>query len=185
MTTSSLIVRPHRPSGRVRGQTVASLATAAACSAVATLLLLVAPSASDAALPTKGARYAGRTAQGLALSIRVSRRTNRRITAAEVLLRSQCGSGGRIGLFAVDLDVRVGRDGSFSSTDIDAESADLDAPLFDVTRYQLTGKFVSSRRVTGTWRGQSAIFNSTTFPTDATALDRCDTAAVTWTARRR
>ena len=82
--------------------------------------------------------------------------------------------------------------GRFRSTEFDSDLADL-APfidngrrrsLFDVTRYEFSGRFVSRRRVRGQWRARSLLLDRGSFTTEA-AFDRCDTGVVAWSARLR
>ena len=148
----------------------------------------------EAAQPKRGATYKGTTSQGRAVSIRVSRRSNRLLSEAGTVLRTQCGRLGRVSLFTAAFDFRVARDGRMSGSYFSLQEAALGPLIFidgkrrnlvDVGSYKWSATFVSSRRVRGTWRAQSAMFDADSFPTEDRALDKCDTGVVTWTARRR
>jgi hypothetical protein len=150
----------------------------------------------EAARPKKGAVYVGRTSQGFPLRVAINRRSSRRIDFIEDDLRTRCSQLGTARLYAEQFDIRLPRNGHFSLT---AFGADLNLDLsfdglpvdiggirhrvFDVTKDQLSGRFVSSRRARGTWRIASAIFDRSTFPAPVQLLDTCDTGVVTWSVR--
>jgi hypothetical protein len=163
------------------------------------LLVLTAVLASaapaDAARPKKGGHYAGKTSQGSRIEVDVGRKGKGFDIGAD-RARTACARFGRSSfLFAVDVLIRVRRGGGFTSTSVDIGEMDLSLlPLlidgrrrtvFDTTVGRLAGRFVSSRRVTGTWRFQSAIYDQSTFPVDDRPVDKCDTGVITWSARRR
>ena len=148
----------------------------------------------EAAQPKRGATYKGTTSQGQPVSIMVSRRSNRLLSESSIVLRTQCGRLGGVSLYTWAFEFRVTRDGRMSGGYFSLRDADLGPlifidgkrrNLFDVGSYEWSARFVSSRRVRGTWRAQSAMFDADGFPTEDRALDKCDTGVVTWTARRR
>jgi len=49
----------------------------------------------------------------------------------------------------------------------------------------ITGRFVTSRKVTGTWRVRTVFYFNDLFPDNTTPVDVCDTGVVSWTARLR
>jgi hypothetical protein len=57
--------------------------------------------------------------------------------------------------------------------------------LLEVEKNYITGKFVTSRKVTGTWRVRTVFFFNDLFPDNTTPVDVCDTGVVSWTARLR
>jgi hypothetical protein len=57
--------------------------------------------------------------------------------------------------------------------------------VFDVTKSQLSGRFVTRRTVRGSWRLRSVVYDRDTYPDSATPVERCDTGSVSFRARRR
>lgn len=155
--------------------------------------LLLSPSVAPGAVPAKNGNYRGKTSQGLPVNIEMTRRA-RIQDIADGELRTQCVRVGRVDLFAGHFGTRVARSGRFRSTSILAESA-FTGPvlddggtkrrLFDVTRFELSGRFVSRRRVRGQWRAHSMLFPRSAFFSGEGQLDRCDTGVLTWSARLR
>jgi hypothetical protein len=149
----------------------------------------VTAAAADAARPKKGARYKGKTSQNRTIRIKIDRRGN--IDFAAATLRTGCVTLGRESLFGDQSLVRVGRGGRFSSvsfqSDLWLNPVKINGRgVVDMTRETLSGRFVTSRRATGTWRMQSLVFDRRTFPAaDQRPVDQCDTGAVTWKARLR
>lgn len=149
----------------------------------------------DAALPKKGAVYAGKTSQGVAMRLKVSRGSRRTISVVETDIRTQCGKLGSERFYTLAVGVGVRRDGRFSSTVFDIEELELSfepavidgtrRSVFDVTKTLVSGRFLSRRSVTGTWRNESAIYDARTYPSDDRTVDKCDTGVVTWSARLR
>ena len=119
-------------------------------------------------------------------------RSVRRQDAAIADLRSVCGRAGRITLFAGASDTRVSRSGRFRATSFEADFSDIGPfvdegrtrSVFDITRYEFSGRFVTKRRVRGQWRAQSVLMDRDRFMHEF-PLDRCDTGLVTWSARLR
>jgi hypothetical protein len=163
---------------------------AMAISAVATSLVLL-PTAASGAVPVRKGVYRGKTAQSRTVELRMTRSV-RRLSEVVADLRTGCQRLGKVTLFAGAFDLRVSPGGRFRSIDYDSDLADL-APfidngrrrsLFDVTRYELSGRFVSRRRVRGQWRARSLLLDRDSFTTEA-AFDRCDAGVVSWSARLR
>jgi hypothetical protein len=144
------------------------------------------------AVPIKRGTYRGETSQNRALVIKMTRSV-RRQSFAEADLRTQCGRVGRVTLFAGAFETRVSRSGRFRSNEIEVETAALNPVLdngirrrlFDVTRYEFSGRFVTRRRVRGQWRARSVLFDRGVFTSAEGVFDRCDTGLVTWSARLR
>jgi len=160
------------------------------------VVLLVSSAVASGAVPIKKGTYRGKTSQGRGVVLKMSRRSVRRQNSAETELRTQCG-GGRLTLFAFAFETRVSRGGRFRTTELDSDSAaELLDPiidsqgkrrrLFDVTRYEFSGRFVSRRRVRGHWRARSVLLDkSAAFESNEGVFDRCDTGDVAWSARLR
>jgi hypothetical protein len=53
--------------------------------------------------------------------------------------------------------------------------------MIEVSRLRLTARFISSRKVQGTYRRESVLIDNATFP-NGPVVDTCDTGQVTWTA---
>jgi len=161
-----------------------------ALSALAASLVL-APAAASGAVPVRKGVYRGETSQSRAFELTMTRST-RRMDAAFTDLRTGCARVGKVTLFAGAFETRVSRSGRFRSTELMADLADLRPffdngrrrNLFDVTRYEFSGRFVSRRRVRGQWRARSLLLDRNTFLGEA-AVDRCDTGVVSWSARLR
>jgi len=163
--------------------------------AAAAALALVAPGAvvsAEAARPTKGADYVGATSQGSRIEVEVGRRGRGLDAAAD--LRTRCALLGRRTFYSISVLVPVRRGGRFSETSIEADFDLMLNPIvvdgrrkriFDVSVTRLTGRFVSPRRVRGTLRVESAVYDRATYPADDRPFDKCDTGVVSWTARRR
>jgi hypothetical protein len=156
------------------------------------VVLSVSPAAAMGAVPVKRGTYRGETSQNRALVIKMTRSV-RRQSFAEADLRTQCGRVGRVTLFAGAFDTRVSRSGRFRSNGIEVETAALNPVLdngirrrlFDVTRYEFSGRFVTRRRVRGQWHARSVLFDRGVFTSAEGVFDRCDTGDVTWSARFR
>ena len=161
------------------------------------VVLAVSPSVGSAAVPFKKGTYRGKTSQNRGVVLKMSRRSVRRQSSAETNLRAQCGGGPRLTLFALHFEARVSPSGRFRATEVSSEEAEeLFEPivdgqgkrrrLFDVTRYEFSGRFVTRRRVRGHWRARSVLLDrSAAFESDEGVFDRCDTGDVTWSARLR
>jgi hypothetical protein len=154
--------------------------------------LALGPSSATGALPVKKGTYRGKTSQGLRVEIKMTR--NARVQDfADSPLRTRCLRLGRVNLFAFDSIIPVARDGRFRSTFLDVESANLPRAfidgrqrrLFDITRYELSGRFDNKRLARGNWRAHSVLTDWTTLSSGAGPLDSCDTGVVSWTARLR
>lgn len=153
--------------------------------------LVLGPAAASGAVPVRKGMYRGETSQSRAIELKMTRSV-RRQDAAFTDLRTACARVGKVTLFAGAIDVRVSPSGRFRSTEMDADLADLGPffdngrrrSLFDVTRYEFSGRFVSRRRVRGQWRARSLLLDRDGFTTEA-AVDRCDTGVVSWSARLR
>ncbi len=155
--------------------------------------LLLGPAVAAAAVPVKRGTYSGKTSQARGVVIKMTRSV-RRQDFAEADLRTRCGRVGKVTLFAGHSGTRVTPSGRFRTTAILAESA-FTGPvlddggtkrrLFDVTRFELSGRFVSRRRVRGQWRARSMLFARSAFFSGEGQLDRCDTGVLTWSARLR
>ena len=156
------------------------------------VVLAVSPSAGSAAVPFKKGTYPGETSQDRRLVLTMTRSV-RRQDFVETELRAQCGRVGRVTLFGGIAEARVSPSGRFRRTEIIADVGFLDPfddngrrrVLFDVTRYEFSGRFVTRRRVRGTWRARSMLFDRAAFTSGEAAFDRCDTGAVAWSARLR
>jgi hypothetical protein len=108
-------------------------------------------------------------------------------------LPSRCG--GRLGtveVYGFGSDIDVKRGGGFTQTDTsagtDSEGQVVDGRrqiLLEVEKDYITGKFVTSRKVTGTWRVRTVFYFNDQFPDNTTPVDVCDTGVVSWTARLR
>jgi hypothetical protein len=165
--------------------------SAAISGAVAALCLALVPAVVSAAVPVRKGTYRGKTSQSRAVVLKMTRSV-RRQDAVEADLRTTCGRIGRITLFAGAVDTRVSPSGRFRNTYIEADFADVGPfldngrrrSLFDVTRYELSGRFVSRRRVRGQWVARSLLMDRDSFQ-DEGALDRCDSGVITWSARLR
>ena len=161
------------------------------------VVLAVSPAVGSAAVPFKKGTYRGKTSQNRGVVLKMSRRSVRRLSEIETDLRTQCGGGPRLTLFAFSLEARVSPSGRFRTTEVSSEDAEeLIEPitdgqgkrrrLFDVTRYELSGRFVTRRRVRGHWRARSVLLDrSAAFESNEGVFDRCDTGDVTWSARLR
>jgi hypothetical protein len=191
MHTKPLVGSHSIPCSR---QAPTGLTATVVAAVLAGVLFAASTASSEAAQPKRGATYKGTTSQGRAVSIRVSRRNNRLLSESGTVLRTQCGRLGKVSLYTAAFDFRVARDGRMSGSYLSLLEADLGRLIFidgkrrnvfDVGSYQWSARFVSSRRVSGTWRAQSAMFDADSFPTEDRTLDKCDTGVVTWTARRR
>jgi hypothetical protein len=153
--------------------------------------LLVAPAAASGAVPVKKGVYRGATSQSRTVELRMTRSV-RRLDSLIGDLRTSCGRVGRVTLFAGTFDLRVSPGGRFRGTDFDSDLADIGPffengrrhNLFDVTRYDFSGRFVSRRRARGQYRARSLLLDRDSF-TNEGALDRCDTGLVSWSARLR
>ena len=153
--------------------------------------LVIAPAAASGAVPVRKGVYRGETSQSRAVELRMTRSV-RRLSSVSADLRAGCPRMGKVTLFAGTFDLRVSPGGRFRSTDFDSDFADLGPfidngrrrNLFDVTRYDFSGRFVSRRRVRGQWRARSLLLDRDSFTTEA-AVDRCDTGVVSWSARLR
>jgi hypothetical protein len=153
--------------------------------------VVLAPAAASGAVPVRKGVYRGETSQSRAVELKMTRSV-RRLSTVFADLRTGCQRVGKVTLFAGAFDLRVSPGGRFHSTDFDSDLADLRPfidngrrrRLFDVTRYDFSGRFVSRRRVRGQWRARSLLLDRDGFTTEA-AVDRCDTGVVSWSARRR
>src|SRR3954451_20791519 len=147
--------------------------------ATATAALALGSAGASGAVPVKKGVYRGHTSQSRPFELRMTRSV-RRLDEAFADLRTACGRAGRVTLFAGSVDVRVSRGGRFQITEIQADYADVGPfiengrrrDLFDVTRYELSGRFVTRRRVRGQWRARSVLLDRNTFLSEA-AVDRC------------
>jgi hypothetical protein len=159
--------------------------------ATAAVALAIGSAGASGAVPIKKGVYRGQTSQSRPIVLKMTRSV-RRQDEAFADLRTACGRTGRVTLFAGSIDARVSRSGRFRTTEISADFADLGPffdngrrrDLFDVTRYEFSGRFVTRRRVRGQWRARSVLLDRDTFLGEA-AVDRCDTGVVSWSARLR
>jgi hypothetical protein len=152
-------------------------------------------SAEAALPPKKGARYAGRTSQGIRLKIRIDRSTRRVVSEIETRIRTRCTKLGTWPAFPFKGDLRIRGGGRFSATGTDTNSllfpfepVFVDGRrrgLFDVTKSRLTGRFVTPRRARGTWHVKSAAYEQRTFPEEDRPVDKCDSGVIRWKARLR
>lgn len=153
--------------------------------------VVLAPAAASGAVPVRKGVYRGETSQSRAVEVKMTRSV-RRLSTVFADLRTGCQRVGKVTLFAGAFDLRVSPGGRFRSTDFDSDLADLGPfidngrrrSLFDVTRYDFSGRFVSRRRVRGQWRARSLLLDRDGFTSEA-AVDRCDTGVVSWSARLR
>ena len=147
----------------------------------------------DAALPSKGARYTGKTSQGLPVGLKMGRGSRRTIDTVAMDIRTKCGKVGSERFYTLAVLVGVSRTGRFRDVAFETQALVLSfepvvidgtrRAILDVTKTVVTGRFVSRRKVTGTWRNESAIYDKRTYPSDERAVDKCDTGVVTWSAR--
>jgi hypothetical protein len=151
-------------------------------------LVLVAAGGASAASPRKGGFYSGRTSQGERVTVEVD--TKHRIKFLEADMRYPCSRIGPVKSFQLTSYIRVKRDGSFAHTELGSDR--LDDPvvidgrprvLFEVAKNQVSGRFVTRRKVTGVWRARNALYDFELFPDSSDPVDKCDTGVVSWTAR--
>jgi hypothetical protein len=126
------------------------------------------------------------------VTVDVNRRRNIEFLDTDAL-PSRCG--GRLGTvkaYGFGAEINVKRSGAFAQTytsaGTDSEGYVVDGRrqiLLEVEKNYITGKFVTSRKVTGTWRVRTVFFFNDLFPDNTTPVDVCDTGVVSWTARLR
>ena len=151
--------------------------------AVIGLVLATRCADAQAALPLKDAHYSGRTSQGLAVSVDQFATPEALFGDRGVMWqlkdRITCRS---LGTLRVDIwaDV-VTLDRAGHVTDVRYDAGPLNKVLIEVSRLTLTARFTSSRKVQGTYRRESVLIDSATFP-NGPVVDTCDTGQVTWTA---
>ena len=55
--------------------------------------------------------------------------------------------------------------------------------VFDVSKTEIAGRFLTTGTAQGTWRFQSVLYDRVAYPADQQPIDRCDTGTLTWQAR--
>ena len=142
----------------------------------------------QAALPLKGAHYSGRTSQGRSVSLDQFSPLGKRGVMWQLDDRTTCRSLGTLPVDSWTDVVTLDRRGS--ATDVFYDASVLDTvfqiagsphKMIEVSRLTLTARFISSRKVKGTYRRKSVLIDDAEFP-NGPVVDSCDTGQVTWTA---
>jgi len=134
--------------------------------------------------PKREARYTGVTSQGKRLVVKVNRQRN--IQSLDTEIATSCSVLGPLQLDEFDFGIGVHRrDGSFSDTYTDTEvGGDTfhGEGLLQVAKHEISGKFVTRRKVVGLWRVRSVFYYDALFPDDSEPVAKCDTGVVSWSA---
>jgi len=121
------------------------------------------------------------------VAVKVNRQGN--IQDLDTRLTTSCSQLGALGLDESEFGIGVRRrGGSFSDTYTDTEVGAFSfhgQDLLQVAKHEISGKFVTSRKVTGTLRVRSAFYYDDLFPDNSDPIAKCDTGVVNWTARLR
>ncbi len=146
----------------------------------AAALATAAPAASP--LIPKSAVYAGKNSQSKPIKIFVSKQGKR--IGYTIHVKLECANGSSFptywtteGRFYKDYWIRPKQNGTFSLKSHN-ELTDENDSIYKA-RAEINGRFVSSKLVTGRFRGHMDSFYS-----DGTPFTQCDTGAVSWSAKR-